>query len=69
MRTVPQEPGSSLPPKKPTAAKVDAALYERLVQSVVDYAIFMLDKDGHVASWNPGAQRIKGYTTDEIVGE
>ncbi|MGN6154577.1 MAG: PAS domain S-box protein [Sphingomicrobium sp.] len=39
------------------------------MQSVVDYAIFMLDQEGHVASWNPGAQRIKGYTTDEIVGE
>jgi PAS domain S-box-containing protein len=43
--------------------------YERLVQSVVDYAIFMLDPDGRVASWNPGAERIKGYTADEIIGE
>jgi PAS domain S-box-containing protein len=58
-----------LPPKKETAAKVDAALYERLVQSVVDYAIYMLDQEGHVSSWNPGAQRAKGYTADEIVGE
>jgi PAS domain S-box-containing protein len=40
-----------------------------LVQSVTDYAIFMLDRDGHVANWNPGAQRIKGYTPAEIVGE
>ena len=39
-----------------------------LVQSVKDYAIFMLDPDGHVATWNEGAQRIKGYTADEIVG-
>ena len=58
-----------MPPKKQTAAKVDAALYERLVQSVVDYAIYMLDQDGHVSSWNPGAQRAKGYVADEIVGE
>jgi PAS domain S-box-containing protein len=58
-----------LPDKKPATAKVDAALYERLVQSVVDYAIFMLDRDGHVSSWNPGAQRAKGYTADEILGE
>ena len=56
-------------PKKQTTAKVDAALYERLVQSVVDYAIFMLDRDGHVSSWNPGAGRAKGYTADEIIGE
>jgi diguanylate cyclase (GGDEF)-like protein/PAS domain S-box-containing protein len=38
------------------------------VESVQDYAIFMLDCEGHVASWNAGAQRIQGYTADEIVG-
>jgi PAS domain S-box-containing protein len=40
-----------------------------LVQGVTDYAIFMLDPDGVVTNWNAGAQRIKGYTPDEIVGE
>src|SRR5215472_6478969 len=40
-----------------------------LVQSVTDYAIYMLDPDGHVASWNSGAQRIKGYAPEEIIGE
>jgi PAS domain S-box-containing protein len=40
-----------------------------LVQGVTDYAIFMLDPDGRVTNWNAGAQRIKGYTPDEIVGE
>jgi PAS domain S-box-containing protein len=35
----------------------------------VDYAIFMLDEEGNVSSWNPGAERIKGYSTDEILGE
>jgi PAS domain S-box-containing protein len=39
-----------------------------LIESIQDYAIFMLDSQGHVASWNPGAQRIKGYTASEIVG-
>ncbi|NII53987.1 PAS domain-containing sensor histidine kinase [Luteibacter sp. SG786] len=39
-----------------------------LVQGVADYAIYMLDPTGHVSSWNPGAQRIKGYQPDEIVG-
>lgn len=48
---------------------INAEAYERLVQSVVDYAIFMLDADGHVVSWNPGAQHIKGYSADEIIGE
>jgi PAS domain S-box-containing protein len=39
-----------------------------LVESVVDYAIFMLDQEGHVATWNSGAERIKGYLPEEIVG-
>jgi PAS domain S-box-containing protein len=40
-----------------------------LVQSVNDYAIYMLDANGHVTSWNTGAQRIKGYSADEILGQ
>ncbi len=40
-----------------------------LVQSVTDYAIYMLDPAGIVSSWNPGAERLKGYTADEIVGQ
>src|SRR4029077_10528970 len=43
--------------------------FQLLVQSVTDYAIFMLDAEGHVANWNPGAERIKGYTRAEIIGE
>ena len=39
-----------------------------LVQSVTDYAIYMLDPQGNVATWNAGAQRIKGYTAEEIIG-
>jgi len=35
--------------------------FQLLIDAVTDYAIFMLDKTGHVASWNTGAQRIKGY--------
>jgi PAS domain S-box-containing protein len=42
---------------------------ELLIQGVVDYAIYMLDPAGLVVSWNPGAQRIKGYTSEEIIGE
>ena len=40
-----------------------------LVDSVQDYAIFMLDPTGHVTSWNLGAARIKGYSADEIIGK
>jgi PAS domain S-box-containing protein len=43
--------------------------HELLIAGVVDYAIYMLDLDGRVASWNAGAERIKGYTRDEILGE
>ena len=42
--------------------------FRLLVESVLDYGIFILDPDGRVASWNPGAQRTLGYHTDEIVG-
>jgi PAS domain S-box-containing protein len=42
--------------------------FRLLVAGVTDYAIFMLDPNGIVVSWNAGAQRIKGYTADEIVG-
>ena len=40
-----------------------------LVEGVKDYAIFMLDVEGRVATWNLGAQRIKGYESEEIIGE
>jgi PAS domain S-box-containing protein len=43
--------------------------FRLLVQSVTDYAIYMLDPDGRVTSWNPGAERFKGYTAQEIIGE
>jgi PAS domain S-box-containing protein len=44
-------------------------LLGRLIESVRDYAIFLLDPTGHVTTWNPGAQRIKGYRADEIIGK
>ncbi|HZS60769.1 MAG TPA: PAS domain-containing sensor histidine kinase [Gemmatimonadaceae bacterium] len=43
-------------------------LYRILVQGVQDYAIYALTPDGVIASWNAGAQRLKGYTSDEILG-
>jgi PAS domain S-box-containing protein len=43
--------------------------FRLLIQSVTDYAIYMLDPDGKVSSWNAGAERFKGYAADEIMGE
>ena len=43
--------------------------FRLLVQSIVDYAIYMLDPNGRVTSWNAGAERIKGFKADEIVGK
>jgi PAS domain S-box-containing protein len=43
--------------------------FRLLVEGVKDYAIFMLDPDGRVMSWNTGAQRIKGYAASEIIGK
>ena len=40
-----------------------------MVEGVKDYAIFMLDPAGRVSSWNPGAERIKGYRPEEILGK
>jgi PAS domain S-box-containing protein len=45
-----------------------AEIFQLLVSSVSDYAIFMLDPEGKVTTWNVGAQRIKGYTPEEIIG-
>ncbi|QSQ25824.1 PAS domain-containing sensor histidine kinase [Pyxidicoccus parkwayensis] len=43
--------------------------FRLLIQSVKDHAIFMLDPTGHVATWNTGAERINGYTPEEIIGQ
>ncbi len=47
----------------------DAERLGRVVEQVRDYAIYMLSPDGHVASWNAGAQRFKGYSASEIIGK
>ncbi|RTL48695.1 MAG: PAS domain-containing sensor histidine kinase [Bradyrhizobiaceae bacterium] len=54
-------------------ARVNASLtdderYRLLIEAVTDYAIYMLDPDGYITSWNPGAERFKGYTASEIIG-
>lgn len=42
--------------------------FRLLVDSVVDYAIFMIDTEGRVLTWNAGAERLKGYRPDEVIG-
>ncbi|HET7564094.1 MAG TPA: ATP-binding protein [Gemmatimonadaceae bacterium] len=49
--------------------RYDAELYRLLIESVRDYAIFALDATGHILTWNPAAQRLKGWTASEIVGK
>ena len=50
-------------------ARRDAEQLRLLIQGTSDYAIFLLDAEGRVASWNAGAERIKGYSAEEIVGQ
>ena len=52
-----------------TALRASEQRFRLLVQGVKDYAIFMLDPNGFVATWNEGASRIKGYTAEEIIGK
>ena len=42
--------------------------FRLLVESVTDYAIYMLDEQGHIVNWNPGAARTKGYSREEALG-
>ena len=52
-----------------TESHPDDGRYRLLVEAVTDYAIYMLDPAGVVTSWNPGAQRFKGYKPAEIIGQ
>ena len=47
----------------------DEEQFRLLVESVRDYAIFMVDPSGRIATWNAGAETMKGYRRDEIVGQ
>lgn len=47
----------------------DARRLQLLIDAVVDYAIYLIDLEGRVLSWNSGARRLKGYETEEVVGE
>jgi len=54
--------------KAETALRESQEQFRLLVQGVTDDAIYMLNRDGYVSSWNAGAERIKGYAPDEIIG-
>ncbi|MET0378783.1 MAG: PAS domain S-box protein [Spongiibacteraceae bacterium] len=58
-------PSRNLPEDK---SLMDLQRFQILVEAISDYAIYMLDIDGNIVSWNSGAQRFKGYTPSEIIG-
>ena len=55
--------------ERPTGLQADERRFRLLVEAVTDYAIYLLTPEGTVASWNRGAQRFKGYTEEEIIGQ
>jgi PAS domain S-box-containing protein len=64
----------SQPPDPPdkdgrTTPLKDEDRYRLLIDSITDYAIYMLDPKGFITSWNPAARRFKGYESSEIIGE
>lgn len=61
--------GRSVPGSGGVGATEEDRLLASLVHSVTDYAIFVLDVEGHIRTWNAGAERLKGYRRDEIVGQ
>lgn len=70
MRSEPSAPArkSQATPPPPKQVVPAEERFRILVDSVEDYAIFMLDPDGCIMSWNVGAQKIKGYTAQEVIG-
>ena len=46
----------------------DVSYYQQMIDSITDYEVIRLDENGIVASWHPGAERLTGYTADEILG-
>jgi PAS domain S-box-containing protein len=67
--TQPNKMATPVPIDRPRVAGEEAGLFRLLVESIRDYAVFVLDPEGKVVTWNLGAQIMKGYTRDEIVGK
>jgi formate hydrogenlyase transcriptional activator len=51
------------------ALRINDQQLRSVVETIHDYAIYLLDRDGHVVTWNPGGERIKGYTAEDILGK
>lgn len=66
-RSHPTPPG--LPDARDLLHRFAEFRFQTVVSSITDYAVFMLDPHGNVATWNAGAERIKGYRAAEIVGQ
>ena len=66
---MPNEESVILPKKNYEALINSDKRFEILVTSISDYAIYLLNPDGHIVSWNEGAQRFKGYLAEEVIGE
>ena len=70
--TAASSPGVLPMPSGPSDAvslQTDAERFHLLVDAVTDYAIYMLDRNGRIITWNAGAERLKGYTSGEIIGQ
>ncbi len=73
--SAPPTPASTTPAPSSVASETGEALrrseerFHQLVDAVTDYAIYLLDPDGRVATWNTGAQKAKGYSAQEIIGK
>jgi PAS domain S-box-containing protein len=63
------EDPNNIPGSIPTFPKLSEESFEKMISEVEDYAILLLDVFGNVISWNKGAEKIKGYTADEIIGK
>lgn len=57
------------PSSLPATSSIEAERFRLFIASVKDYALYILSPEGIVNSWNAGAQRFKGYTADEIMGQ
>jgi len=64
----PEEGGMPMPAEAPAVRPVNDADYRLMVDSVLDYAILLLDPEGRVLSWNAGARQMKGYEAAEVIG-
>jgi PAS domain S-box-containing protein len=67
-----EQPTATTPDRRngsQTSTEKGDPVFRLLVEAVRDYAIFVLDPEGHILTWNAGAQAIKGYTRDEILGK